>query len=301
MNWWKANMILMFCMTAAMGKAQVLRDTSYTLASTLAKYQRNYPDLQVEGVYPCNPKNVHLQVRNYKSLEERKLPANLFVPEVKKQVPAVMLVHGGGWRAGSPELMTPIAEHLALAGFLVMVPEYRLSLEATYPAAVDDLKDGLNWLKANAIELSIDTTKLAVAGFSAGGQLAALIGTTYPVQAIVDVDGVLAFHHPDSEEGAMAAQWLGGTYEEVPAIWKEASAMTHVNEKTPPTLFLASKYPRFLAGYQSYLEVLDEAGTYSEYHAFDDAPHSFWLVSPWFEPTVNRIIEFLNQVINKTN
>ena len=275
--------------------AQVPRDTSYTVDNTVKKVQKQYPDMEVEGVQPHSFESVSTTNNIVYKNTGRDLMANLFVPKTDANGFAVLLIHGGGWRAGSPALMTPIAKRLAEEGFLVMVPEYRLSLESIYPAAVNDLKDAISWVEDNH---GIPRTEIVIMGCSAGGQLAALIGTTTPVMAIVDVDGVLAFKHPDSEEGAVAAQWLGGNYNEIPKVWKEASALTHVSDNTPPTLFLASKYPRFLAGRQEYMKVLQNAGTFTEVKFLNDAPHSFWLLTPWFEPTMNYTIDFLNRVIN---
>ena len=302
MNWLKANLLIITFLLVLEVVSQIPRDTSYTVQSTVKKVAKYYPDLKVEGVLPAHPYAVETRsFIEYKNLGYRTLTANMFLPKGEGRKPAVLLIHGGGWRAGAPDLMTPLAEQVAAAGYVVLVPEYRLSLEAKYPAGKDDLIDAIEWLKNQSSIFQIDTTKIAVMGCSAGGQLAALIGTTYPVQAIVDVDGVLAFKHPDSQEGTVAAQWLGGTYEKVPQIWEEASALTHVSAETPPTLFLASKYPRFLAGRQEYMKVLQDAGTYAEVQFLEDAPHSFWLLTPWFEQTLNYILEFLNKTLITSN
>lgn len=246
----------------------------------------------------------------------RELSLNLFYPSSKSGLrPAVVLLHGGGWRSGNPSMPEPIAVELAARGFIAATVEYRLSLEALYPAAVHDVKAAIRWLRANAGDLDLDAGKIAVMGFSAGGQLAALVAVTgnnphfegaggnagYPsaVQALIDVDGVVAFIHPDSKEGAMAAQWLGGTAGEIPGIWEEASALTHVNKHSPPTLFLGSQFPRFLAGHKEMMEKLRSAGIYCEAHYFDNTPHPFWLFHPWFEPTVDYAFQFLNKVFRQ--
>lgn len=298
MSWFRTSLSVLLLIAGWVVVGQVPRDTSYTVSNTVAKVLRHYPNLDVQGVEPNNPESVTSTFDvAYKDLGYRSLVANLFIPKEKRVSAAILMIHGGGWRAGSPGLMTPMAERLAEAGYLVMVPEYRLSMEALYPAAIDDLKDALQWMRDRSKAMGMNTNRMVVLGCSAGGQLAALLGTTTDVQAIVDIDGVLAFKHPDSEEGAMAAQWLGGTYEEVPELWQEASALTHVSASTPPTLFLASKYPRFLAGRQEYMQILEEAGTYTAVRVFEDAPHSFWLLSPWFEATVVEVIKFLNDTI----
>lgn len=298
MSWLKANLLVITFLLVLEVVSQMPRDTSYTVQSTVKKVAKYYPDLKVEGVLPAHPYTVETRsFIEYKNLGYRTLTANMFLPKGEGRKPAVLLIHGGGWRAGAPDLMTPLAEQVAADGYVVLVPEYRLSLEARYPAGKDDLIDAIEWLKNQSSKFQVDTTKIAVMGCSAGGQLAALIGTTYPVQAIIDVDGVLAFKHPDSQEGEVASQWLGGTYEEIPDVWEEASALTHVDATTPPTLFLASKYPRFLAGREEFMRVLQNSDIHTEVYFMEDAPHSFWLLTPWFEPTVERTLEFLNKTL----
>lgn len=293
----------------------ILRDTSYTLQSTLRKIKNQYKYREVTAALPGQVSSVTVETDViYRTTGTRKLTANLFyfrrTEEVK--LPAVLMIHGGGWRAGDKSLMTPIAERLAEDGYFAMAVEYRLSPEAVYPAAVEDLYAAIAWLHDNSDNYPVDIHKLAIMGCSAGGQLATLVGTTYNkpapfipslhrvagvrISAIIDIDGLLAFRHPDSQEGSAATQWLGGTYDESPHVWKEASALTHADQFTPPTLFLASKYPRFLAGRQEYIAKLDSFGVSTKTYFLDDAPHSFWLLNPWFEPTVQYVRAFLDEV-----
>ena len=86
---------------------------------------------------------------------------------------AVIMIHGGGWRSGNRMQHWPLAESLAHLGYVCFTPEYRLSTEALFPAAVYDIKAAIRWVKGNASKYNIDTTRIAIAGFSAGGELAA--------------------------------------------------------------------------------------------------------------------------------
>ncbi len=292
------------------------RDTSYTIHSAYEKLHKKYPFIKI--VEPRLPQGIAAREEVvYKSLGERELHMDIFYPEDtgKETYPAVLLIHGGGWRTGDKSLLVPMAQQLAKRGYVAATAEYRLSLEAPYPAAVHDLKAAVRWLRANAVSYSIDTSRIAAFGTSAGGQLAALLGTTNgmkklegsgpnagyssAVQAIVDVDGVLAFKHPESEEGTMAGQWLGGAYEEAPENWEEASALTHTGKNTPPVLFISSSYPRFHAGKNDMIEILDAHNIYSETHSIPDTPHSFWLMHPWFEPTLEYTAGFLDKVFKQ--
>jgi len=122
------------------------------------------------------------------------------------------------------------------------------------------------------------------------------------IHSIIDIDGVIAFIHPLSEEGGKpgkigsAEKWFGIHFKKDPAKWIEASALTFVDENTPPTLFIASSFPRFNAGREDMIEKMNSYGIYNDKLIFDDAPHSFWLFNPWFTPTLNKIIDFLSKV-----
>lgn len=287
------------------------RDTSYTVYSVYKKLHKRYPYIEI--VRPELPKDVaHDKDIVYRSIGNRKLHLDVFRLQQEAAQPTILLIHGGGWRTGDKSLMFPLAGQLAAKGYTVVVPEYRRSIEAVYPAAVHDLKTAIRWMREKSSEYLIDTTQLAVMGCSAGGQLAALLGTTgdwdklegdgeyrehrSAVHAIVDVDGVLAFIHPESEEGLMASQWLGGSYDEPTPHWAEASALTHAAKNTPPILFIGSGNPRFLAGRADMINILEKYGIYTETKILEEAPHSFWLVHPWFEATLEIAEGFLDKI-----
>jgi len=286
-------------------------DTSYTIHSAYKKYKKNYPNIEI--VKPQHFDNIN-EERDlvYKELGDRKLHLDAYINSDKTLKPAVILIHGGGWKSGNKSLMEPLAQHIAAQGYACFTVEYRLSLEASYPAGILDVKRAIQFVKANAKRFFVDTTKVAVLGCSAGGQMAALIGTTNnnksfedsssevckrssTVNAIIDLDGILAFKHPESSEGESASLWLGGNSEENLETWMEASALTHTDENTPSILFIGSKYPRFQAGRNDMIKILNKHHIYNQVEDFPEAPHSFWLFHPWFNDTLNCITEFLNK------
>ena len=297
------------------------RDTSFTVYSAFVKAKKNNPSITI--AQPAVPANIRQAGVTYCTLGSRALHADVCYPAKKRRggYPAVLFIHGGGWRSGSPGQHLPMAQQLAARGYVAVLPEYRLATEARYPAAVLDLKAALRWLRANAKTYQIDTARVAVWGFSAGGQLAALLGTTnddpsfesptcYPthssrVQAIVDVDGTLAFIHPESGEGddskgiSAATYWLGASKTDQPALWQQAGALSHVSARTPPILFLNSSVARMHAGRDDMARQLDAFHIYHEAHTFADAPHPFPLFNPWFQPTLDYTAAFLNRVFKK--
>lgn len=295
------------------------RDTSFTVHSAFIKARKQYPDISVAR--PPVPASIRQQANlTYCTLGSRALHADVCWPAKKQRggYPAVLFIHGGGWRSGERSQHLPMAQQLAARGYVTVLAEYRLSTEARYPAAVLDLQAALRWLRANARTYNIDTARVAVWGFSAGGQLAALLATTgggdapggtacYPthsshVQALVDVDGTLAFIHPESGEGddskgpSAATLWLGAAKTERPALWEEAGALGHVSKFTPPTLFINSAVARMHAGRDDFTKQLAAYHTYYEVHTLPDTPHTFPLFNPWFQPTLEYTAAFLDKV-----
>jgi acetyl esterase/lipase len=294
-------------------------DTSYTTYSAYVSSKKSNPDIKI--IPEFHSKSVK-EARNitYCKLGERKLLLDAFYPSSKSKTKraAVIIIHGGGWRSGNRTQHYPLAQRLADLGYVCFTPEYRLSTEALYPAAVYDLKSALRWVRDNAKKYNIDPNKIAVLGFSAGGELAAFLGVTSGnpkfegtecnlktsslVNAIVDLDGTLSFVHPESGEGddtkrtSAATYWFGYSKKDNPKLWEEASPLTYVSQHTPPTLFINSSVDRMHAGRTDFLKVLDENHIYSEVKTFSDAPHSFPLFDPWFEPTVKFIDQFLKKV-----
>ncbi|MFD2161195.1 alpha/beta hydrolase fold domain-containing protein [Paradesertivirga mongoliensis] len=296
-----------------------VRDTSFSVYSTFIKTRKNHPEISIASP----PLSATVKVKTglvYQKVNGRRLELDVFFPKERSKsgYPAVLMIHGGGWRSGDRSHNTPTAKVLAENGYVAVSVEYRLSTEATYPAAVHDLKTAIRWIRANARKYNIDTSKVATWGCSAGGQLAALLGTTAgnarlegqggytkhssAVQAIVDVDGTLAFIHPESGEGndsqgtSAATYWFGFPKTERPDLWYEAAPLSHVSSKTPPILFINSSVDRMHAGRDDMIRKLNSWNIYSEVHTFKDAPHPFWLFNPWFQPTVSHTLNFLNKV-----
>lgn len=110
-------------------------------------------------------------------LPGRSIPARLYIPEgAGDNPPLVLFYHGGGWVIGTIDTHDGTARALARAsGAAVLSVGYRLAPEAPFPAPLDDCHDALVWAKDNAARLGVDASRLAVAGDSAGGNLAAAV------------------------------------------------------------------------------------------------------------------------------
>jgi pectinesterase len=293
-------------------------DTSFSLYSAYQKEVKNYP--LIKPVKANVPSSVVVKNElTYATYEEREMHIDIYSPaNLNGPKPVILFIHGGGWRSGNKNMDAPMAIGFAQKGYIAATVEYRLSPEAPYPAALFDIKTAIRWLRKNARELNIEPEKMAIAGTSAGGQLAALVASTNgsvwyvdptrytlfssDVQAVIVIDGILAFIHPESGEGvdqpdkpSAATQWFGFPKNEKPGIWNEASALTNAGKTFPPVLFINSQHPRFHAGRDDLIARLDSLGIYSEVHTIQDTPHTFWLFDPWFEITTNYCLQFLNK------
>lgn len=297
------------------------KDTSYSTYSAYINTRKTHPDIQIVSEFRF--KSV-AEKRNieYCKINDRSLLLDAFYPKKRRaNRTAIVIVHGGGWRSGDRSQHYPLAQKLASLGYVCFTPGYRLSTEALYPAAVNDIKSVIKWVHRNAKMYCIDTSKIAILGFSSGGELAAFTGTTNNdpgfevkecnngysdmVHAIVDLDGTLSFVHPESGEGndshstSAATYWFGYPKKDNPELWSAASPLSHAGALTPPILFINSSVDRMHAGREDFRKILDQYKIYSEVQSFPDAPHSFPLFHPWFEPTVKYIDSFLKKIFKE--
>lgn len=197
----------------------------------------------------------------YARVGAERLALNLHKSAGTQRSPLIVWVHGGAWRSGSRESM-PLAG-LVAQGYAVASVDYRLSPVAPFPAQVHDIKAAIRFLRAKQTELGVDARRIAIAGDSAGGHLAALVGVSgaveelegdvghfdaesSAVQAIVSFYGasnlttILAQSTPHGLGVRIPALQLllGGQPEDKPELARLASPVTHVDASDPPVLLL---------------------------------------------------------------
>lgn len=183
---------------------------------------------------------------------------DLHIPSDVKNPPLVMFIHGGGWRGGKREgcRLAWVANH----GYAVASVEYRFSQEALFPAQIHDCKGALRWLRAHADEYGYDASRVVVSGSSAGGYLAALMGTSGEVEALEGatgenvkqssrVQGVIDYYGPSDfvkrsenqksktdEPTGSVYQLLGGPVQKNLEAALAASPVTYISKDDPPFL-----------------------------------------------------------------
>ncbi|MED6300446.1 MAG: alpha/beta hydrolase [Verrucomicrobiota bacterium] len=194
----------------------------------------------------------------FAKIKDHSLKLDLYLPEKAKESALVVWIHGGGWQKGSKNdcKVKWLNEH----GYSVASISYRLSQIAKFPAQLHDCKGAIRWLRANSSKYGYKTNHIVVAGSSAGGHLAALIGTTSgnqrlegdvggnlnqrsSVSAIIDYYGPTDFilrskTQPSraNEIGSVVYNLLGGGADKKVELAKLASAAYHVTKDDPPLL-----------------------------------------------------------------
>jgi acetyl esterase/lipase len=201
----------------------------------------------------------------YARVGDQRLMLDLYLPSHSARdpdpAPLIVWVHGGAWRSGSRKDM-PLGG-LVERGYAVASVDYRLSPVARFPAQVHDLKAAVRFLRARRADYAYDAARIAVAGNSAGGHLAALVGVTnghpdlegalgeHPseksdVQAIVSLYGmsdlttILAQSTPHGLSVRVPALQLllGAQPDQAPDLARLASPVFHVDAHDPPLLLI---------------------------------------------------------------
>jgi acetyl esterase/lipase len=121
------------------------------------------------GIEYANPADQHLKL-------------DLATPAGTGPFPAVICIHGGGFRAGAREGYDGFCKTLATAGYVALTITYRLAPAHPFPAAVEDCKAAVRWLRAHAGQYHVDPARIGATGDSAGGHLALFLGATAGVK-----------------------------------------------------------------------------------------------------------------------
>ncbi|MFC1901464.1 alpha/beta hydrolase fold domain-containing protein [Chloroflexota bacterium] len=214
-------------------------------------------------VIPTTPVEVIKDIK-YGKAGNIPLLLDVYIPEtpIATPMPAIVYIHGGSWRIGNKAISNPLRSYrtyLARHGFLTVSINYRLSGVAPFPAAVEDCKCAVRWLRANAERYNVDPERIGVWGASAGGHLAMMVGC---VDETADLEGNGGWSKHSSRVQAVCSyygtadlpseyptvpnvrrsfdieQFLGGTLDEFPQIYEAASPINYVTADDPPLLLV---------------------------------------------------------------
>ena len=249
---------------------------------------------------------------------DRTLKMDVYRPRGNWQtLPAIVCIHGGGWRSGSRIHFRNAAQALAARGFVTATIDYRLSEEATFPAHIHDCKAAVRFLRANAREYGIDPDHIGAIGHSAGGHLAALLATSagvpelegdggHPqvssaIQAAVPMGGQTDFlsarNRRISAEKDIWQQFLGGSAQQQPETYRLASPLVHVDRTDPPCWMITGEHDDPSTHAQAFRARLEELGVAAKLTVIDEAPHAFLNRQVWFDEAVEIAAEFFTNTL----
>jgi len=216
--------------------------------------------------------------------------------------PAVLLIHGGGWKEGDKRQTREIEFGTTLAdnGYVVASINYALRSAGKFPLNLQDCKNGIRYLRAHSREIGIDPSRIAVMGGSAGGHLALMVaytgddptlapnepysGVSDKVSCVVDFYGITDIGSRKKTDPNGKPTEARGVESEVQAIfgskpedWKKASPVGYIRKDLPATLILHGRRDTTVDYDQSQelADALKKVGAPHEIIWLADAPHSF--------------------------
>lgn len=253
--------------------------------------------IAAEPKAPVFPDDIKVE-RNIAYLPEgRAEKADIYLPKTfpeGKKLPAVVIIHGGGFVGGLKDAAREIniGSNLVRNGYVGMSIEYLLAKEGqpSWPQNIQDCKTAVRWLRANAEKYHIDAAHIGVIGGSAGGHLAAMVALTGPDAGLDPKEpygnlsaqvqcGVDLYGPSDLTLWMKNSKMMGKTIAEALDEYKKASPVFQVTKDDPPLLILHGTADTTVDIKQSELldAALTKAGVEHQYVVVEGAPHSFHL------------------------
>lgn len=256
--------------------------------------------LIAQSSYPPTIEDARVEV--YRKIDDTELKLWILGesdPSEKK--PAIVFFFGGGWNSGSPDQFQRQARHFANRGMVAILADYRVKSrhEVQVVECVKDAKAAVAWVRENASRLGIDPDKIAAAGGSAGGHLAASTGTINGLGSDERPNALILFNpactlapiagwRPVSKPQELSQERLGG----------EAQALSpahHIGPHTPPTLILHGKKDTTVpfASVVAFEAEMKRANRLCKLVGYEGAGHGFFNSGESFRKTLSQADDFL--------
>lgn len=198
------------------------------------------------------------EIYTYKQLQDTSLSLDFYAGPDQKNAPCILVVHGGSWQSGDSKQLPKLNSYLASQGYAVAAINYRLAPRYKSPAPVEDLKDAIRYLVQESERLHIDTTNFILLGRSAGAQIALVAAYSFNDPRI---RGVISLYGPADMVWAgrnkgnkwvlntdkVFDDYLGGSIDQVPEKFAEASACVQLKPKAPPSLLIHGEIDAMVA------------------------------------------------------
>jgi acetyl esterase/lipase len=186
---------------------------------------------------------------NYIQYSDTSLSLDFYQAKASGKRPCIVVIHGGSWSSGDSRQLPELNSYLSSIGYQVASINYRLAPKYQAPAAIEDVQNALNYLKAHADSLQIDTGRFVLLGRSAGAQIALLAAYTLRnsgIKAVIDFYGpanmVWGYSVPANplvmNSRLVMERYLGGPYRAIPQKYAASSPIEFVNRKIVPTLLI---------------------------------------------------------------
>lgn len=247
---------------------------------------------------------------------------DIYLPkEVKPSYPVAIHIYGSAWFSNNSKGMADlgtIVNALLDAGYAVVTPNHRSSMDAKFPAQINDIKAVVRFIRGNAEKYGFDTSFIAASGFSSGAHLASLAATSCGVP---ELEGSLGAYLEHSSLVDAACCWSGptdlhymscgaeeDTWNHMPEetvmgfsfkgneeAFKALNATTYIDSSDPPVIVFhgtADNVVPYCQGVR-FFELLDEAGVDAEFHTVEGGGHGNGMYAP---ETLKKMTDFLDRV-----
>jgi acetyl esterase/lipase len=238
------------------------------------------------------------------------LKADVYIPNSAGVHPGIVFIHGGGWVSGDRNQMVKVIKALADAGYVGFTIDYDLG-KSSFPGALNESLAAVKFFRAHAAEYHLDPFRIAVAGSSAGGELAALVGLAKgdpasQVEAAVIFNGALDLTTrspvPPSTNGAPPPPnditiYLGGECASMMDACKAASPQYQIHAGAPPFYVGHGDQDQSVPFAQAvaFTNALEAAGVAEVFFQATGGKHTYWADPRFFAPNLEAVKAFLAQ------
>ena len=263
------------------------------------------------GGFPYPPKMSGARVETYKAVDDTALKIYIFAPAAATNAPAIIFFFGGGWAGGSPQQFEDQCRHFAARGMVAVTVDYRVkNRHQVKPVqCVADARSAMRWVREHAGELGIDPDRMAAAGGSAGGHLAACTALVSEFdepgenQRISAVPNALVLFNPALVLAPLEGFKLEGFGTQVSEknLGAKAASISpahHVTSNAPPTIIFHGRRDTTVpfASAAAFTARMKATGNRCELIAYENQNHGFFNREPFKTETMLAADKFLTSL-----
>ena len=266
---------------------------------SIVRAQETKPVVVAPAVAPLL-KRAEVTVENdieYANPDDQHLKVNMARPaRGTGPFPAIVCIHGGGFRAGDRNGYNDIIRQLAQRGYVAVTVEYRLAPKYPFPAAIHDVKASVRWLRANATKYNINPDLIGAMGGSAGANLAEMLGVTEDVKTLEGSEGnpnqsssvqaVVSYFGPTDftksygksvDAAEVLPLYLGGDLDKARLRHLQASPLYWITPSAAPTLCIHGTRDNYVDHEQAvwFVDKMKAAGVEAQLITMENAGHGF--------------------------